>query len=87
MQADSNYNYEKLLFNEDFDNIYIFIQRILQLKYSNSIAASNDDIALELLLNYCGSSTNKFTQDENKIIKNTILNYIKGMIEFKRMNK
>ncbi|GEQ21122.1 helix-turn-helix domain-containing protein [Clostridium butyricum] len=87
LQADSNYNYEKLLFNEDFDNIYIFIQRILQLKYSNSIAASNDDIALELLLNYCGSSTNKFTQDENKIIKNTILNYIKGMIEFKRMNK
>ena len=87
LQKDSNYDYETLLFNEDIDSIYIFIQKILQMKYSNSVAANNEDIAIELLLNFCGSSSNKFTKDENKIIKDTILNYIKGMIEFKRMNK
>lgn len=87
LQKDSNYDYETLMFNVGIDNIYIFIQKILQMKYSNNVAANNEDIAIELILNFYGSSSNKFTKDENKIIKDTILNYIKGMIEFKRMNK
>lgn len=87
IQEDSNYDYKTLLFNENIENIYIFIQEILKLKYSNSIAGKNEDIAIELLLNCYNSYSYKFSKDEINIIKDTILAYIKGMIQFKRMNK
>lgn len=85
MQDDCKYHYESLMLSPGIDDIYLFIQDMIKLRYSSNM--KNEDMALELLLRFSGSSTNKFDQKERKILKDTIHNYIKGMIEFKRINK
>lgn len=80
LQHDSEYEYNSMIYKYGIDNIYIFIQEMLKLKFSKE----NDfDIGIELLFKNLGSSTRRFHDYENKIIKETLTTYVEGMIEIK----
>lgn len=84
LQHDSEYEYNSMIYKYGIDNIYIFIQEMLKLKFSKE----NDfDIGMELLFKNLGSSTRRFQDYENKIIKETLIKYIDGMIEIKHRNE
>ncbi|MFT8343752.1 MAG: helix-turn-helix domain-containing protein [Clostridium beijerinckii] len=84
LQHDSEYEYDSMIYKYGIDNIYIFIQEMLKLKFSKE----NDfDIGMELLFKNLGSSTRRFHDYENKIIKETVVKYIDGMIEIKHRNE
>lgn len=84
LQNDCEYEYNSVMFEYGINDIYIFIQEMLKLKFSKK---NDTDIGIELLFKNLGSSTRRFYDYENKIIKETIINYIDGMIEIKHRNE